>query len=120
MANYNIDFLVSIKNTNKLVAFNKQLDQTGKKVRETVQGLSEIGQTSKFGIANIIGYGNALRKAQTNFNEAVRGAKEFKAVSRELVNAERQYNSELQKRQAILESIRKDQILLNLVEVLRK
>ena len=107
MANYNIDFLVSIKNTNKLVAFNKQLDQTGKKVRETVQGLSEIGQTSKFGIANIIGYGNALRKAQTNFNEAVRGAKEFKAVSRELVNAERQYNSELQKRQAILESIRK-------------
>ena len=57
MANYNIDFLVSIKNTNKLVAFNKQLDQTGKKVRETVQGLSEIGQTSKFGIANIIGFG---------------------------------------------------------------
>ena len=107
MANYNIDFLVSIKNTNKLVAFNKQLDQTGKKVRETVQGLSEIGQTSKFGIANIIGFGNALRKAQTNFNEAVRGAKEFKAVSRELVNAERQYNAELQKRQAILESIRK-------------
>ena len=50
MANYNIDFLVSIKNTNKLAAFNKQLDQTGKKVRETVQGLSEIGQTSKFGI----------------------------------------------------------------------
>jgi len=107
VANYNIDFLVSIKNTNKLVAFNKQLDQTGKKVRETVQGLSEIGQTSKFGIANIIGYGNALRKAQTNFNEAVRGAKEFKAVSRELVNAERQYNAELQKRQAILESIRR-------------
>ena len=107
MANYNIDFLVSIKNTNKLVAFNKQLDQTGKKVRETVQGLSEIGQTSKFGIANIIGYGNALKKAQTSFNEAVRGAKEFKAVSRELVNAERQYNAELQKRQAILESIRK-------------
>ena len=107
MANYNIDFLVSIKNTNKLAAFNKQLDQTGKKVRETVQGLSEIGQTSKFGISNIIGYGNALRKAQTSFNEAVRGAKEFKAVSRELVNAERQYNSELQKRQAILESIRR-------------
>ena len=107
MANYNIDFLVSIKNTNKLVAFNKQLDQTGKKVKETVQGLSEIGQTSKFGIANIIGYGNALRKAQTNFNEAVRGAKEFKSASRELVNVERQYNSELQKRQAILESIRK-------------
>jgi len=107
VANYNIDFLVSIKNTNKLVAFNKQLDQTGKKVRETAQGLSEIGQTSKFGISNIIGFGNALRKAQINFNEAVRGAKEFKTVSRELINAERQYNAELQKRQAILESIRK-------------
>ena len=107
MANYNIDFLVSIKNTNKLVAFNKQLDQTGKKVREAVQGLSEIGQTSKFGISNIIGFGNALKKAQTNFNEAVRGAKEFKAASRQLIQAEREYNAELQKRQAILESIRR-------------
>lgn len=107
MANYNIDFLVSIKNTNKLAAFNKQLDQTGKKVRETVQGLSEIGQISKVQISNIIGFGNALSKAQSNFNQAVRGAKEFKAASRQLIQAEREYNSELQKRQAILESIRR-------------
>jgi len=107
VANYNIDFLVSIKNTNKLAAFNKQLDQTGKKVRETVQGLSEIGQISKVQISNIIGFGNALSKAQSNFNQAVRGAKEFKAASRELIRAEREYNAELQKRQAILESIRR-------------
>ena len=107
MANYNIDFLVSIKNTNKLAAFNKQLDQTGKRVKETVQGLSEIGQISKVQISNIIGFGNALSKAQSNFNQAVRGAKEFKAASRQLIQAEREYNSELQKRQAILESIRR-------------
>ena len=107
MANYNIDFLVSIKNTNKLAAFNKQLDQTGKKVKETVQGLSEIGQISKVQISNIIGFGNALSKAQSNFNQAVRGAKEFKIASRQLIQAEREYNTELQKRRAILDSIRK-------------
>ena len=107
MANYNIDFLVSIKNTNKLAAFNKQLDATGKKVRETVQGLSEIGQISKTNISNIGGFSNALRQAQQQFNQTVRGAKEFKAASRQLIQAEREYNSELQKRQAILESIRR-------------
>ena len=107
MANYNIDFLVSIKNTNKLAAFNKQLDKTGKRVKETAQGLSEIGQISKVQISNILGFGNALSKAQSNFNQAVRGAKEFKAASRELIKAEREYNSELQKRRAILESIKR-------------
>jgi len=106
VANYNIDFLVSIKNTNKLAAFNKQLDATGKKVRETVQGLSEIGQISKTNIANIGGFSNALRQAQQQFNQTVRGAKEFNLAARQLIQAERQYNKELEKRQTILNNLR--------------
>jgi len=53
VANYNVDISVAIKNTNKLTAFNKQLDKTAKTARRARQGLSEISQTAKSNLASL-------------------------------------------------------------------
>ena len=64
MANYNVDISIAVKNTAKLTAFNKQLDKTAKLSAQAIQGLKEIGQTSKINLASLNNLSTALNKAK--------------------------------------------------------
>ena len=87
MANYNVDISVAIKNTNKLTAFNKQLDKTAETARRARQGLSEISQTAKSNLASLSNLSNTLREAQRAFNKTVLGTKASVLAARDLASA---------------------------------
>ena len=53
MANYNVDISIAIKNTNKLTAFNKQLEKTEQVAKRARKGLGEIGQTVQSNLASL-------------------------------------------------------------------
>ena len=67
MANYNVDISIAIKNTNKLTAFNKQLEKTQEVAKRARKGLGEIGQTAQSNIATLNNLSAALSKAQKEF-----------------------------------------------------
>jgi uncharacterized coiled-coil DUF342 family protein len=69
VANYNVDISIAIKNTEKLTAFNKQLDNSAKRAKELNQGLSEITRTANSNFASFNNLSKALREAQKAFNE---------------------------------------------------
>ena len=106
MANYNVDISVAIKNTNKLTAFNKQLDKTAETARRARQGLSEIGQTVKSNLASLSNLSAALSKAQKEFNNTVLGTKASVLAARDLATAERMVNKELKERTALMNKFR--------------
>ena len=64
MANYNVDISIAIKNTNKLTAFNKQLEKSSKRAKELNQGLLEITRTAKSNFASLNNLASALSEAQ--------------------------------------------------------
>ena len=88
MANYNVDISVAIKNTNKLTAFNKQLDKTAKTAERARKGLGEIGQTAKTNIATLNNLSAALSKAKSEFRDTVLGTKASVLAARDLATAE--------------------------------
>ena len=106
MANYNVDISVAIKNTNKLTAFNKQLDKTAETARRARQGLSEISQTAKSNLASLSNLSNTLREAQRAFNKTVLGTKASVLAARDLASAERMVNKELKERTALMNKFR--------------
>ena len=106
MANYNVDISVAIRNTNKLTAFNKQLDKTAETARRARQGLSEISQTAKSNLASLSNLSNTLREAQRAFNKTVLGTKASVLAARDLASAERMVNKELKERTALMNKFR--------------
>jgi len=106
VANYNVDISVAIKNTNKLTAFNKQLDKTAETARRARQGLSEISQTAKSNLASLSNLSNTLREAQRAFNKTVLGTKASVLAARDLASAERMVNKELKERTALMNKFR--------------
>ena len=106
MANYNVDISIAIKNTNKLTAFNKQLDKTAEIARQARKGLGEIGQTAKTNIATLNNLSAALSKAQSEFKDTVLGTKASVLAARDLATAERMVNKELKERTALLNKFR--------------
>ena len=106
MANYNVDISVAIKNTNKLTAFNKQLDKTAKIAEQARKGLGEIGQTAKTNIATLNNLSAALSKAQSEFKDTVLGTKASILAARDLATAERMVNKELKERTLLMNKFR--------------
>ena len=106
MANYNVDISIAIKNTNKLTAFNKQLDKTAEIARQARKDLEEIGQTAKTNIATLNNLSTALSKAQSQFRDTVLGTKASVLAARDLATAERMVNKELKERTALMNKFR--------------
>ena len=106
MANYNVDISVAIKNTNKLTAFNKQLDKTAKIAERARKGLKEIGQTANTNVATLNNLSAALSKAKSEFRDTVLGTKASVLAARDLATAERKVNKELKERTALMNKFR--------------
>ena len=106
MANYNVDISIAIRNTEKLTAFNKQLDNSAKRAKELNQGLSEITRTADSNFASFNNLSKALREAQKAFNDSVLGTKASVLAARDLATAERMVNKELKERTALMSKFR--------------
>jgi len=106
VANYNVDISVAIKNTNKLTAFNKQLDKTAETAERARKGLREIGQTANTNVATLNNLSAALSKAKSEFRDTVLGTKASVLAARDLATAERMVNKELKERTALMNKFR--------------
>ena len=106
MANYNIDLLLTIKNSNKLKQLNKDFKRTSEEQQRVKKGLKEINQGYKNIFPSLNKIVSLQTKAQEMFNKTALGTRANTMAAKDLVAAQRLLNHELAQRNKLLKEVR--------------
>ena len=106
MANYNIDLLLTIKNSNKLKQLNKDFKKTNEEQKRVRQGLKEMDKGYKKFFPSLNKIVGLQTKAQEMFNKTALGTRANTMAAKDLVAAQRLLNHELAQRNKLLKEVR--------------
>ena len=106
MANYNIDLLLTIKNSNKLKQLNKDFQKTNEEQKRVRQGLKEMDKGYKKFFPSLNKIVGLQTKAQEMFNKTALGTRANTMAAKDLVAAQRLLNHELAQRNKLLKEVR--------------
>ena len=106
MANYNIDLLLTIKNSNKLKQLNKDFQKTNEEQKRVRQGLKEMDKGYKKFFPSLNKIVSLQSKAQEMFNKTALGTRANTMAAKDLVAAQRLLNHELAQRNKLLKEVR--------------
>ena len=106
MANYNIDLLLTIKNSNKLKQLNKDFKKTNEEQKRVRQGLKEMDKGYKKFFPSLNKIVGLQTKAQEMFNKTALGTRASTMAAKDLVAAQRLLNHELAQRNKLLKEVR--------------
>ena len=106
MANYNIDLLLTIKNSNKLKQLNKDFKKTNEEQKRVRQGLKEMDKGYKKFFPSLNKIVSLQSKAQEMFNKTALGTRANTMAAKDLVAAQRLLNHELAQRNKLLKEVR--------------
>ena len=106
MANYNIDLLLTIKNSNKLKQLNKDFQKTNEEQKRVRQGLREMDKGYKKFFPSLNKIVSLQTKAQEMFNKTALGTRASTMAAKDLVAAQRLLNHELAQRNKLLKEVR--------------
>ena len=106
MANYNIDLLLTIKNSNKLKQLNKDFQKTNEEQKRVRQGLREMDKGYKKFFPSLNKIVSLQSKAQEMFNKTALGTRANTMAAKDLVAAQRLLNHELAQRNKLLKEVR--------------
>ena len=106
MANYNIDLLLTIKNSNKLKQLNKDFQKTNEEQKRVRQGLREMDKGYKKFFPSVNKIVSLQTKAQEMFNKTALGTRASTMAAKDLVAAQRLLNHELEQRNKLLKEVR--------------
>jgi len=106
VANYNIDLLLTIKNSNKLKQLNKDFKRTSEEQQRVKKGLKEINQGYKNIFPSLNKIVSLQTKAQEMFNKTALGTRANTMAAKDLVAAQRLLNHELAQRNKLLKEVR--------------
>ena len=106
MANYNIDLLLTIKNSNKLKQLNKDFQKTNEEQKRVRQGLKEMDKGYKKFFPSLNKIVGLQTKAQEMFNKTALGTRASTMAAKDLVAAQRLLNHELAQRNKLLKEVR--------------
>ncbi len=115
-AEYGIDLLLTIKNSNKLKQLNKDFKQTNEEQKRVRQGLKEMDKGYKKFFPSLNNVVRSLSKAQEMFNKTALGTKANTMAAKDLVAAQRLLNHELAQRNRLLKAIRGGGFESNIVQ----
>ena len=106
MANYNIDLLLTIKNSNKLKQLNKDFQKTNEEQKRVRRGLREMDKGYKKFFPSLNKIVSLQTKAQEMFNKTALGTRASTMAAKDLVAAQRLLNHELAQRNKLLKEVR--------------
>jgi len=106
VANYNIDLLLTIKNSNKLKQLNKDFKKTNEEQKRVRQGLKEMDKGYKKFFPSLNKIVGLQTKAQEMFNKTALGTRANTMAAKDLVAAQRLLNHELAQRNKLLKEVR--------------
>ena len=115
-AEYGIDLLLTIKNSNKLKQLNKDFKQTNEEQKRVRQGLKEMDKGYKKFFPSLNNVVRSLSKAQEMFNKTALGTKANTMAAKDLVAAQRLLNHELAQRNRLLKAVRGGGFESNIVQ----
>lgn len=115
-AEYGIDLLLTIKNSNKLKQLNKDFKQTNEEQKRVRQGLKEMDKGYKKFFPSLNNVVRSLSKAQEMFNKTALGTKANTMAAKDLVAAQRLLNHELEQRNRLLKAVRGGGFETNIVQ----
>lgn len=116
MANYNIDLLLTIKNSNKLKQLNQDFQKTNEEQKRVRKGLKEMDKGYKKFFPSLNKIVSLQSKAQEMFNKTALGTKASTMAAKDLVAAQRLLNYELQQRNKLLKEVRGGAFESNVVQ----
>jgi len=115
-AEYGIDLLLTIKNSNKLKQLNKDFKQTNEEQKRVRQGLKEMDKGYKKFFPSLNKIVSLQSKAQEMFNKTALGTRANTMAAKDLVAAQRLLNHELQQRNKLLKEVRGGAFESNIVQ----
>ena len=105
-AEYGIDLLLTIKNSNKLKDLNREFQRTNKEQHRVKDGLDKIIKGYKVFFPSLNNVVRSLSRAQEMFNKTALGTRANTMAAKDLVAAQRLLNGELQQRNRLLKAVR--------------
>ncbi len=105
-AEYGIDLLLTIKNSNKLKDLNREFQKTNKEQHRVRDGLNQIIKGYKVFFPSLNNVVRSLSRAQEMFNKTALGTKANTMAAKDLVAAQRLLNHELAQRNRLLKAVR--------------
>ena len=105
-AEYGIDLLLTIKNSNKLKDLNREFQKTNKEQHRVRDGLNQIIKGYKVFFPSLNNVVRSLSRAQEMFNKTALGTRANTMAAKDLVAAQRLLNHELAQRNRLLKAVR--------------
>ncbi len=115
-AEYGIDLLLTIKNSNKLKDLNREFQRTNKEQHRVKDGLDKIIKGYKVFFPSLNNVVRSLSKAQEMFNKTALGTRANTMAAKDLVAAQRLLNHELEQRNRLLKAVRGGGFESNIVQ----
>ena len=115
-AEYGIDLLLTIKNSNKLKDLNREFQKTNKEQHRVRDGLNQIIKGYKVFFPSLNNVVRSLNRAQEMFNKTALGTKANTMAAKDLVAAQRLLNHELAQRNRLLKAVRGGGFESNIVQ----
>ena len=115
-AEYGIDLLLTIKNSNKLKDLNREFQRTNKEQHRVKDGLDKIIKGYKVFFPSLNNVVRSLSRAQEMFNKTALGTRANTMAAKDLVAAQRLLNHELEQRNRLLKAVRGGGFESNIVQ----